>query len=505
MEALDGLIGGFAVLASPANIAAVAIGCLFGTLVGVLPGIGPVGAMAILLPLSFTLSPATAVILLAGIFYGAQYGGSTTAILLNIPGEATSVVSTLDGYQLTRRGRSGPALFVTAAGSFVAGTIAVAVLMFVAPLLADLAVQFGPPEFFAITAFGLMLLSRLTGGSLPIVAILVGVGLALTTVGLDGTFGQARFTFGSAHLLDGFELVAVAVGLFGLAEVFAVLEQRIQAAMPRPLRLRELLPSREEARRSTGAILRGTALGFPFGLIPGPAVILSTFASYALERRISKRPQEFGRGAIEGVAGPEAANNSAATGALVPLLSLGVPFAPPTAILLGAFIIHGIQPGPLLATEHPEVFWGLIASMYVGNVMLLILNLPLIGLFVWLLRVPRDVLLALIVMLCFVGVYSINNNVLDLYVMLAMGIVGWGLRKFGLSPATLILPFVIGALMEKSLVQTLLLARGDPGYLLTRPIALGLLVVGVVVLVFPALARRARGGARSVREEAGGG
>lgn len=492
MDAISSLVGGFAVVATPQNLAVVAIGCTLGSLVGVLPGVGPVGAMAILLPISFTLAPATAVILLAGIFYGAQYGGSTTAILLNIPGEATSVVSTIDGYQLTKRGRGGPALFVAAVGSFVAGTLAVAALMFVAPLLADVAVRFGPPEFFAITAFGLMALSSLTGGSLPLVVMLVGIGLALTTVGLDRTFGTARFTFGQIQLLDGFELVAVAVGLFGLAEVFAVLEQREGQQLPRPLRLRELIPSADEAKRSGGAILRGAAVGFPFGLIPGPSVILSTFASYALERKVSRRPEEFGKGAIEGLAGPEAANNSAAVGALIPLLSLGVPFAPPTAVLLGAFTLHGIQPGPLLATEHPEVFWGLIASMYVGNVMLLVLNLPLVGLFVALLRIPRDLLFAIIVVVSVVGVYSVNNSIFDLYVMLAMGLVGWGLRKFRLSPATLILPFVMGTLMEQSLLQTLMLARGDPGYLLTRPIALTLLFLGTLILALPAIVRGLR-------------
>lgn len=487
MEALEGLLRGFAVLATPGNLAALGAGCVVGSLVGVLPGIGPVGAMAILLPLSFTLEPSTAVILLAGIFYGAQYGGSTTAILLNIPGEATSVVTALDGYQLTRRGRAGPALFIAAVGSFVAGTLAVVVLMFVAPLLADVAVKFGPPEFFAITAFGLMLLSRLTGGSLPLVAMLVAFGLAFTTVGLDQTFGRTRFTFGLVDLFNGLELVAVAVGLFGIAEVLIALEQRLEGGRPARLRLRELLPSREEARRSVGPIIRGAAIGFPFGLIPGPAVILSTFASYGLERRLSRRPEEFGTGAIEGVAGPEAANNSAAVGALVPLLSLGVPFAPPTAILLGAFVLHGIQPGPLLAAEHPDVFWGLIASMYAGNLMLLALNLPLIGLFVWLLRIPRDLLLALVLVLSFVGVYSVNNSTVDLYVMTVMGVIGWGLRKLGLSPATLILPFVIGTLMEKSLVQTLILARGDLAYLLTRPIALTLLFLGAAALIAPAL------------------
>lgn len=464
---------------------AVAVGCVLGSVVGVLPGIGPVGAMALLLPISFTLNPTTAIILLAGIFYGAQYGGSTTAILINIPGEATSVVSTLDGYQLTRRGRAGAALTIAAVGSFVAGTVSVIVLMLVAPALADLAVKFGPPEFFAITAFGLMALSRLTGGSLPLVVMLVGFGLALTTIGQDVTFGKARFTFGSVQLLQGLELVAVAVGLFGVAEVLTVAEERRTLTRLVPVPLRELLPTREEWRRAIGAIARGTALGFPFGLIPGPAVILSTFASYALEKRLSRRPEEFGRGAIEGLAGPESANNAAAGGAMVPLLALGVPFAPPTAMLLGAFTLHGIQPGPLLATEHPHVFWGLIASLYLGNVVLLVLNLPLVGLFTTVLRMPRDVLLALIVVVSAVGVFSVNNSVLDLFVMVAMGVLGYVLRKFGLNPAAIILPFVIGTVMEQSLVQTLLLARGRPEYLFERPIAVALLLAGAIALAWP--------------------
>ena len=472
------------------------VGCVLGSVVGVLPGIGPVGAMALLLPISFTLSPATAIILLAGIFYGAQYGGSTTAILINIPGEATSVVSTLDGYQMTRRGRAGAALTVAAVGSFVAGTVSVILLMLVAPALADLAVKFGPPEFFAITAFGLMALSRLTGGSLPLVVMLLGFGLALTTIGQDVTFGKARFTFGSVQLLQGVELVAVAVGLFGVAEVLIVAEERATLTRLVSVRLRELLPTREEWRRSIGAIARGTALGFPFGLIPGPAVILSTFASYALEKRVSRRPEEFGHGAIEGVAGPESANNAAAGGAMVPLLALGVPFAPPTAMLLGAFTLHGIQPGPLLATEHPHVFWGLIASLYLGNVVLLVLNLPLVGLFTTLLRMPRDVLLALIVLVSAVGVFTVNNSVLDLFVMVVMGVLGYVLRKFGLNPAAIILPFVIGTVMEQSLVQTLLLARGRPEYLFERPIAVALLLAGAIALAWPWLRRRRVAGSR---------
>ena len=495
MDPLQGLLQGWAALSVPSNLLALAVGVLFGTIVGVLPGLGPVGAMAILMPLSFQLEATSAIILMAGIYYGAMYGGSTTSILLNIPGESTSVVTCIDGFQMTKRGRAGAALAVSAVGSFIAGTFAVILLMFFAPLLSQFALRFGAAEYFALTTFGLLVLSRLTGGALALAMMLVGVGLALRTIGQEMVFGTARFTFGIMDLWQGVELVAVAVGLFGIAEVFSASEESGGVVHVVSVRLRELLPTREEWRRSLMPMLRGTAIGFPFGLIPGPAAILSTFASYAVERRVSKHPEEFGKGAIEGVAGPEAANNAAAGGALVPLLSLGVPFAPPTALLLGSFIIHGIQPGPLLMVEHPEVFWGLVASMYAGNVMLLILNLPLVGLFVSLLKTPRDILLSFIVLISAIGVYSVNNSIFDLVVMLGMGVLGYAMRKFRLSPATLILPLVIGTLMESSLMQTLLISRGDFfGYILTRPIALVLLVVGISSLIVPALWRLLRPG-----------
>ena len=492
MESLPGLTRGFTALSSADNLIALTSGVILGTLVGVLPGLGPVGAMAILLPLSFQMDPTAAIIMMAGVFYGAQYGGSTTSILMNIPGESTSVVTSIDGYQMTKRGRAGAALTMSAVGSFVAGTIAVILLMLFAPLLAQLALNFGAAEYFALTAFGLMVLSRLTGGTLPMALMLVGIGLALKTIGQDQSFGIARFTFGIMDLWQGVELTAVVIGLFGIAEVLVAAEEHIGVAHVATVHLRELLPTREEWRRSFGPILRGTAIGFPFGLIPGPAAILSTFASYAVEKRVSRHPEEFGKGAIEGVAGPESANNAAAGGTLVPLLSLGVPFAPPTALLLGAFIIHGIQPGPLLMREHPDVFWGLVASMYAGNVMLLILNLPLVGLFTSILRMPRDILLTLIVLVSVIGVFSVNNSVFDLVVMLATGILGYAMRKFRLSPATLVLPLVIGTLMEQSLVQALLISHGDFTYFLGRPIALLLLLVGLGSLVVPTGWRRLR-------------
>ncbi len=487
MEPLAGLLHGFATLANAGTLFALALGVLAGTLVGVLPGIGPIGAMAMLLPVSFRMDPTGAIVLMAGVFYGAQYGGSTTSILLNIPGESTAVVTTIDGYQMTKRGRAGAALTVAAVGSFIAGTVAIVLLMLCAPALAQVALRFGAAEYFALTACGLLVLSRLTGGSVAVALMLVAGGLALRTVGQVTFFGLARFHFGLVALWPGIELTPVVIGLFGLAEVFLAAEERTAAMRIAAVRLRDQLPTGREWRRSVGAILRGTAVGFPFGLVPGPAAVLATFASYAVEKRVAAQPQEFGRGAIEGVAGPEAANNAAAGGSLVPLLSLGVPFAPPTALLLGAFMIHGIQPGPLLLRDHPDVFWGLVASMYAGNAMLLILNLPLVGLFISILRLPRDVLLSLIILISVASVYSVNNSVLDLLVMLLFGLVGYAMRKFHLSPATLVLPLVIGSLLEQSLLQTLALSRGDLTYLLGRPIALALLLAGLGSLCLPAL------------------
>ncbi len=492
MDPLANLALGFSVLLAPENLLAALIGVVLGSVVGVLPGLGPIGAMAVLLPISFTLGPTSAVILLAGIYYGAMYGGSTTSILLNLPGEATSVVTAIDGYQMTKKGRAGAALTVSAVGSFVAGTVAVVALMFFAPALGGFALNFGPPEYFALAVFSLLVLSRLSGDPLPLALMLIGLGLALATVGQDLVTGTTRFTFGQMQLLQGIQLPAVAVGLFGIAEVLAVAEQRGGLPSVIPVKLRELLPTAQEWKLSWPPILRATALGFPFGLIPGPCAVISTFASYELEKRLAPpdRRGEFGKGAIEGVAGPEAANNAAAGGALVPLLALGIPFAAPTSMLLGGFTIHRITPGLLMMTQHPEVFWGLIASMYLGNVMLLILNLPLlplIGLFTSILRLPKDVLLVLILVVSIVGTYSINNSVFDLIVMIAAGVIGYVLRKFGLNPTLLILPLVIGEILESSLLQTIILARGEPAYLLERPIALALLVLGAVVTVLPAL------------------
>ncbi len=390
--------------------------------------------MALLLPSTFALDPATALIMLAGIYYGSMYGGSTTSILVNVPGEAASVVTAIDGYQMARKGRAGAALAVSAVGSFVAGSVGVVGIVLFASWLADLALKFGPPEYFALAVAGLAILSRLSGGSIAMSLLMVGFGLAIGTVGMEPISGVRRFTFGSLQLSQGIELVPVIMGLYGVAEVLVLAEEGMKRAIVTDVRFRELFPTRAEWRLSGWPIARGSVVGFLTGLIPGPSTVLATFISYTLERRISKTPERFGKGAIEGVAGPETANNAATAGAMVPLLSLGIPFSPATAILLGALVIHGIQPGPMLMAQKPEVFWGVVASMYVGNFLLLILNLPLVGLFVSVLRMPQHMLSTLVLLLCLVGAYSLSNSPLDLWVLVGFGIVGYVFRKLVVDP-----------------------------------------------------------------------
>jgi putative tricarboxylic transport membrane protein len=492
MGPLEGLAYGFSVALMPANLVACFAGVLVGTIVGILPGIGPVGAMALLLPSTFSLEPATALIMLAGIYYGSMYGGSTTSILVNVPGEAGSVVTAIDGYQMTRNGRAGAALAVAAMGSFVAGSLGVVGIVMAASWLADQALRFGPPEYFAMAAAGLLLLSRLSGGSLMHALLMVAIGLALGTVGMEPISAVRRFTFGSTQLSQGIELVPVIMGLYGVAEVLLIAESGIRKAHIAAVRLRELLPTRAEWRLSAWPIARGSAVGFLTGLIPGPATVLSTFIAYKLERKVSKHPERFGHGAIEGVAGPEAANNGATAGAMVPLLSLGIPFSPATAILLGALIITGIQPGPLLISQRPEVFWGVVASMYVGNLILLVLNLPFVGLFVSVLRIPQHVLATLVLLLCLVGAYSLNNSQLDLWVLVVFGIFGYGLRKLAIDPSPLVVALVLGPLMEKTLRQTLFMERGNVLAILGRPLTLTLLLLGVLAVTVPPLVRLLR-------------
>ena len=393
---MEGLLQGFAVALTPLNLLFALIGAFLGTLVGVLPGIGPIGAMALLLSATYTLPPSTALIMFSGIYYGSMYGGSTTSILVNIPGEPSSVVTCIDGNQMARKGRGGPALFLAALGSFVAGTIALFILTFLAPKLAEAALKFGPPEFFAIAVFGLIVLSQLSGQSLLKSFIMIGVGILLSTIGLDVITGRPRLNFGTVHLQQGIDFVPIAMGLFGIAEVLQVAEEKLTRRSRSSRSACASFFQTAGTRRSIGPTLRGSLIGFMTGLIPGPAAVISTFLSYTLERKISKRQAEFGKGAPEGVAGPESANNASAVGAFVPLLSLGIPFAPPTALLLSAMMIHGVTPGPLLIQQRPDVFWGVIASMYLGNFMLLALNLPLVGLFVNVLRTPKNLLMSCI-------------------------------------------------------------------------------------------------------------
>ena len=489
MDSLQGLAYGFGVAFSGPNLLACFFGVLIGTVVGVLPGIGPLGAMALLFPTTYALEPTTSVIMLAGIFYGAMYGGSTTSILLNVPGESASVVTAIDGYQMARKGRAGAALAISAVGSFVAGTLGVVGLMFFAPILAKAALAFGPPEYFALMLVGLIFLSQLGGGSAIKSFLMVGFGLLLGIVGMDSISGVTRFTFGQLELGQGVELVPVAMGLYGVGEILIIAEQITGLPDLIKVKLRDLFPTVSEWKRAFPPIFRGAGVGFFIGLIPGPAAILSTFASYALEKKISRHPQEFGKGAVEGVAGPESANNSATAGLMVPMLALGVPFAPVPAMLLGALIIHGIQPGPLLVTQRPDIFWGVVASMYIGNVLLLILNLPLVGVFASILRVPQHILSTFILLLCLVGTYSVNNSILDLYVLVGMGVVGYILRKLKFDMAPLILALVLGPMLEKNLRQSLYMVSGDVWAMVSRPITGALLLIALAVIVLPPLIR----------------
>ncbi len=483
---LDSLLLGFSVALQPAVLWYAFLGCVVGTLVGVLPGIGPLAGISILLPLTFGLDATRAIVMLAGIYYGSQYGGSTTSILLRIPGEAASVMTCIDGNAMARKGRAGAALCIAAVGSFIAGTFGVIVLTVVAPPLAGFALRFGPPEYTALLVLGLIFLAYMSTSSLPRTLLMASFGLLLGTIGIDPLSGHFRFSFDIAELGDGIGIVPVAVGLFGLGEILSTPSRQAISEVVRP-KLRELWPSREEWRASVAPIARGSVLGFLIGIIPGSAHIISSFLSYAVEKKISKHPEEFGHGAVAGVAGPESANNAASTGAFVPMLALGIPTGPVTAVLIAALLIHGVPPGPTLVNDHPNVFWGFVASMYVGNLMLLALNLPLVGLFVNLLRIPYAYLYPLIIMFCVIGVYEVNHSIVDVWIMLIMGAVGYALKKFGFDPAPLVLGLVIAPLFEMSLRQSLIMSDGAWLIFLQRPVALVLLCICAVLLVLSAI------------------
>jgi putative tricarboxylic transport membrane protein len=472
---------------TPQNLLACLAGTVLGTIVGVLPGLGPAGAMALVLPLIVQLGPTAGLIMLAGIYYGAMYGGSTSSILVNVPGEAASVVTTIDGYRLARRGRAGAALAVAALASFVAGTFSVVALQVAAPLVARAALAFGPAEYFAFALLGIVLLANLTGGSRVKSLAMVVVGVMLSTVGMDPLGGSVRFTFDVAGAQAGLSFIAVTAGLFGVAEVMATTARPAQATPAARVRFRELYPSRQELRRAAPPMLRGTVLGFLVGLIPGPAATIASFVSYGLEKRVSRYRRELGQGAIEGVAGPEAANNAAAGGGMIPLLSLGLPFTPSTAVLLSGMLLMSVTPGPFLLRDHPEVFWGVIGSFYVGNVMLLLLNLPLVGLFARVATIPSRWLMPVVLLLCAVAAYADNNNPFDVWVMVGAGLLGYAMRGLGYDPAPLVLGLVLGPVLERSLLQALTIARGDVSGLWASPQAAFMLAAALVAFVAPAV------------------
>jgi putative tricarboxylic transport membrane protein len=484
MEILSNLAAGFAVALTPTNLLYCFLGSLIGTAIGVLPGLGPPATIALLLPVTYAIPATSAVILLAGIFYGAMYGGSTTSILLNIPGEAASVVTCLDGYQMARQGRAGVALAISAVASFIAGTLSIVGLMLLAPPLAAFALKFGPPENFALLVLGLMMVGYLAGSSMTKGLLMACVGLLLGTVGLDPIMGTQRFTYGIFKLSEGFEFILVAMGLFGIGEVLANVEQTIKAEIIQT-KIRGLLPSRDDWRSAAAPIARGSLLGFFVGVLPGGGAIISSFISYALEKKFSRHPERFGKGAIEGVAAPEAANNAAATGSFIPLLTLGIPGNASIAMIFAALLIHGVRPGPLLVTEKPDVFWGLIASMYIGNIMLLVLNLPLIGLWVKLLRVPYALLAPLILVFVIIGAYSVNNSIFDVGITIAFGFLGYLMRKFDFEPAPLVLAMILGPQLEASLRRSLIYSRGNLGVFFERPIAATLMALALLMLLSP--------------------
>jgi putative tricarboxylic transport membrane protein len=486
MDVLAGLAQGFAVALDPINLLYCFIGVFIGTLVGVLPGIGPISAMSLLLPVTLSGTPESGIIMMAGIYYGSMYGGSTTAVLVNIPGEAASVVTCIDGHEMAKRGRAGPALGIAALGSFVAGTFAIVALMLVAPLLSRVAVAFGPPEYFSLMVLGLTILSFLTQGSMAKALLMAAVGVVVGLIGLDQINAMPRLTFDRLELVDGIGLVPVVMGLFGVAEILTNIEQQIRRDIVQS-RIGSLWPSRKDLKASAGPIGRGTILGFLLGVLPGGGAVISSFASYAIEKKLSRTPERFGKGAIEGVAGPEAANNAAAGGAFIPLMTLGIPPNVIMALLLGAFVIHGLQPGPLMMTQNPGIFWGIIASMYVGNIMLLVLNMPLIGMWVQVLKAPYKILFPLILMFCIVGVFASGNAVFDVFVMIATGVLGYLMRKFGYEAAPLVLAFVLGPMLENNLRKGLILSEGNFDIFVTRPISLACLVVAALLLLAPLL------------------
>jgi putative tricarboxylic transport membrane protein len=490
VDILTGLAHGFAVALEPMNLFWCFVGVFFGTIVGILPGLGPSATIALLLPLATQMNPTAGLIMMAGIYYGAKYGGSTTAILLNVPGESASVVTCLDGFEMARQGRAGPALGIAAISSFVAGTVGVVLLMLIAPPVADFALRFGPPEYFALMLMGLSMVVLLAGRSMVKALASMFVGLWLATIGVDVFTDGARYTFDRIELVDGVDFVVVAIGVFAVGEVLANLQSRFAGQMfAVPKGLRNLLPSAQDLKDCRFAFVNGSLVGFFIGVLPGAGSTIASFVSYGIEKAFSRRPERFGTGVPEGVAAPEASNNSETGGALVPLLTLGIPGSGTTAILLAALILWGLRPGPLLIQDHPSLFWGLVASMYIGNVMLLVLNLPLVPLFAQILRVPNYVLYPVILGVSIVGVYSVDQRLFDVWLVAAFGLLGYAMRKLDYPSAPLVLGLVLGDLMERALRQSLMMSSGDVSILYTRPLAAAMLVLAAAILLAPAFRR----------------
>ncbi len=487
MDILHSLGLGFSVALSWENLLYCFLGVLIGTLIGVLPGIGPSATISLLLPSTYHLSPTSAIIMLAGVYYGAMYGGSTTSILVNIPGEAASVVTCLDGYQMARQGRAGPALGIAAFGSFIAGTLSLGGLMVAAPLLAKFALRFGPPEYFSLIFLAFSILIYLASGSMLKAIMMAAAGVFTGAIGTDFITGEPRFNYGSLTLSDGFGLVPVVMGLFGIAEVLENIERKVERADVLKTKFKGLFPNLQDWKKSLAPIFRGTFIGFFLGILPGGGSVIASFASYAVEKRVSKHPEAFGKGAIEGVAGPESANNSATGGNFIPLMTLGVPANVVMALILGALMIHGIRPGPMLIQEQPELFWGVVTSMYIGNGMLLVLNLPMIALWVRILLIPYNLLFPLILLFCVIGVYSLNNNIWEIIIMLMFGIIGYLMRRFKYEAAPFVFALVLGPIMENAFRQSLLMSEGSFSIFFIQPISCVLLVAGMILFFIPLL------------------
>jgi putative tricarboxylic transport membrane protein len=486
MDILNNLFTGFAIALTPLNLLWCFIGVFMGTIVGILPGLGPSATVALLLPLAAQMDPTGGLIMMSGIYYGAKYGGSTTSILLNVPGESASVVTCLDGFEMARNGRAGPALGIAAISSFVAGTVGVVLLMLVAPPVAEFALRFGPPEYFALMAFGLSMVVLLAGKSMLKALLSMFVGLWLSTIGIDMFTDSERFTFDQIELLDGVQFVVVAIGTFAVAEVLANLtDDSSQKSFEVPKGWRNLMPTWQDMKDSRFAFLNGSIVGFFVGVLPGAGSTIASFVSYGIEKAVSKHPEKFGTGVVEGVAAPEAANNSETGGALVPLMTLGIPGSATTAILLAAFIMWGLRPGPLLIQDNPQLFWGLVASMYIGNVMLLIMNLPMVPVFAQILRLPGYVLYPLILGVSIIGVFSVDQRLLDTWLVTFFGLLGFLMRKVDYPAAPLILGLVLGDLMENAVRQSLMMSQGDAAILYNRPLALVILIMTALVLIGP--------------------